>query len=147
MDRGLERGWCRVTAPDRSAVPRWPNWLGLVTDDLEGQRRFYRDVLALEEAEAGDDWVQFDLGEGRLFELLRRTDDPQYERVRYQPGFAVEDIERARDRLLGLGAQPVSDVEGGPESGGAWCYFRDPEGNVFEISQRIPASGVAEDPE
>lgn len=132
---------------DRSDIPRWPNWLGLVTDDLEGQRRFYRDVLALEEAEAGDGWVQFDLGEGRLFELLRRTHDPQYERVRYQPGFAVDDIERARDRLLALGAQPVSEVEGGPESGGAWCYFRDPEGNVFEISQRIPASGGGEAPE
>ena len=136
-----------MSSADRSDVPQWPNWLGLVTDDLDGQRRFYRDVLALEETDAGDDWVQFDLGAGRLFELLRRTQDPQYERVRYQPGFAVDDIERARDRLLALGAQPIGEVEGGPGSGGAWCYFRDPEGNVFEISQRIPASGGDEAPE
>jgi hypothetical protein len=32
----------------------------------------------------------------------------------------------------------MTDVEGGPEHGGYWCYFRDPEGNVFEISQLVP---------
>ncbi len=25
----------------------WPVWIGVITDDLEGQRRFYRDVLGL----------------------------------------------------------------------------------------------------
>ena len=30
---------------------RWPVWIGIVCDDLQAQRRFYRDVLGLSEAE------------------------------------------------------------------------------------------------
>jgi predicted enzyme related to lactoylglutathione lyase len=123
------------------AVPRWPNWLGLVVDDLEAARRFYGEVMGLEATEAGDDWVQFDMGEGRIFELLRRDpDQEQYDRTRFQPGFAVGDIERARGRLVALGAHQVTEVEGGPEHGGYWCYFRDPQGHLFEISQLVPAA-------
>jgi catechol 2,3-dioxygenase-like lactoylglutathione lyase family enzyme len=121
------------------AVPRWPNWLGLVVDDLDGARRFYADVLGREPDETGDDWAQFDMGDGRIFELLRRDPDQiQYDRARFQPGFAVDDIADARERLLRLGARQLTDVEGGPEHGGVWCYFRDPQGHVFELSERIP---------
>lgn len=121
------------------AVPRWPNWLGLVVEDLEAARRFYGEVIDLAPIDAGDHWVQFDMGEQRIFELLRREPDQvQYERARFQPGFAVGDIEAARERLVALGAQQMTEVEGGPEHGGYWCYFRDPEGHVFEISQVVP---------
>jgi predicted enzyme related to lactoylglutathione lyase len=138
-----------VTGPDRAeaeAVPGWPNWLGLVVDDLDLARRFYGEVLDLEAVDAGDHWVQFDMGEQRIFELLRRdVDQVQYEWPRFQPGFAVADIERARERLLVLGAKQLTDVEGGPEHGGYWCYLRDPEGNVFEISQLVsPGSDLTE---
>lgn len=120
------------------ATPGWPNWLGLVVEDLDAARRFYAAVFDLPEIDAGDDWVQFDLGEGRLFELLRRdSDQVQYERTRFQPGFGVADIERARERLLGLGAKQLGPVEGGLEHGGWWCYFRDTEGHVFELSQLV----------
>jgi predicted enzyme related to lactoylglutathione lyase len=126
-------------------LPRWPNWLGLVVEDLEGQRAFYGDVLGLAESDAGEDWVQFDMGGPNLFELLRRTDQPQYDHPRFQPGFAVGDIHEARARLLKHGAEAITGIEGGTGSGGYWCYFRDPEGNVFELSQRLrpdPASGA-----
>lgn len=109
----------------------------MVVEDLEGQRRFYRDVLGLEELAAGEDWVQFDMGWPNLLEVLQRTGEPQYDRTRYQPGFAVEDIHDARDELIARGVEPVTDIEGGPDAGGYWCYFKDPEGNVFEISQRM----------
>jgi predicted enzyme related to lactoylglutathione lyase len=118
-------------------LPRWPNWLGVVVEDLEGQRRFYRDVLGLAEQDVGEDWVQFDMGGPNLFELLRRSDQPQYDRLRFQPGFAVGDIHAARARLIEHGVEAITAVEGGPRSGGYWCYFRDPEGNVFELSQRL----------
>ncbi|HEX6399110.1 MAG TPA: VOC family protein [Actinomycetota bacterium] len=129
-----------MTGSDQDpAVPRWPNWLGLVVEDLEVARRFYGDLIGLEPIDAGDHWVQFDMGEQRIFELLRRDPDQvQYEHPRFQPGFAVADIERARERLVALGARQVTDVEGGPEHGGYWCYFRDPGGHVFEISQLMP---------
>jgi catechol 2,3-dioxygenase-like lactoylglutathione lyase family enzyme len=114
----------------------WPNWVGVVVEDLEAQRRFYRDVLGLPEAGAGDGWVWFDMGERRLFELLAKDPNkPQYDRVRYQTGFRVDDIRAAADELTARGVERITDIEGGPESGQYWCYFRDPEGNVFEITQ------------
>ena len=115
----------------------WPVWLGVVADDLEAQRRFYRDVLGFREVEAGEDWVQFDLGSGRLFEVLARTDAPQYDSPRFQPGFSVDDIHGAVAELEARGVTRITDIEGGPESGQYWCYFRDPEGNVFELAQKL----------
>jgi hypothetical protein len=49
----------------------------------------------------------------------------------------VEDINSTRDELIARGVEAVTEIEGGPDSGGYWCYFRDLEGNVFEISQRV----------
>jgi catechol 2,3-dioxygenase-like lactoylglutathione lyase family enzyme len=115
----------------------WPNWIGVVVDDLEAQRRFYRDTLGLTELRAGDGWVHFDLGFPNVFELLQRGDEPQYDRPRYQVGFATDDIAGARETLIARGVEPLSEVEGGPDSQGYWCYFRDAEGNVFELSQRL----------
>jgi catechol 2,3-dioxygenase-like lactoylglutathione lyase family enzyme len=112
----------------------WPRWIGVVVDDLDGQRRFWGELLGLPEAAADSGYVQFDMGHGRVFELLQRSDLSQYDRPRFQVGFAVEDIQGAREQLLRLGADPISEiVEGG---GSSWAYFRDPEGNVFEITQR-----------
>lgn len=125
-------------------LPRWPNWLGVVVEDLEGQRAFYGDVLGLAESDAGDDWVQFDMGGPNLFELLRRDPEQvQYDRARFQPGFAVGDIRAARARLIEHGAEAITEIEGGQGSGGYWCYFRDPEGNVFELSQRLGPDPVS----
>jgi catechol 2,3-dioxygenase-like lactoylglutathione lyase family enzyme len=114
----------------------WPCWIGVVADDLDRQRRFYRDVLGFTEVAAGADWVHFDLGESRLLEIVRRSGQPQYDQARYQVGYAVEDIEDARAQLIALGVQPVSDLEGSSADGGRWCYFRDVEGNVFELKER-----------
>jgi catechol 2,3-dioxygenase-like lactoylglutathione lyase family enzyme len=119
----------------------WPIWIGVVTGDLEAQRRFYRDRLGLREIEEGDDWVQFDMGDGRLLELLARSNDPQYDRPRVQVGFAVADIQAAVRELEDRGVERITDVEGGPDSGQYWCYFRDPEGNVFEIAQKVSPAG------
>jgi predicted enzyme related to lactoylglutathione lyase len=116
---------------------KWPNWIGVVVEDMPTQRRFYRDVLGLAELGTGDDWVHFDMEFPNILELLKRSGDPEYDRPRFQPGFAVDDIEVVRDRLIKGGAEAITKVDGGPESQGYWCYFRDPEGNVFEISQRL----------
>jgi catechol-2,3-dioxygenase len=118
----------------------WPNWIGVVADDLAGQRRFYRDVLGLSEHGTGDGWVHFDMGFPNVLELLQRGEEAEYDRRRYQIGYAVDDIRSARGELIRRGAFPLTEVEGGPESQGLWSYFRDPEGNVFEISQRLGAT-------
>jgi catechol 2,3-dioxygenase-like lactoylglutathione lyase family enzyme len=115
----------------------WPVWIGVVADDMEAQRGFYRDVLGLKEVEAAGDCVQFDMGSRRTFELLARSDAPEYAEVRCQVGFEVDDINAAVDELRARGVERISKVEGGAEAGQYWCYFRDPEGNVFEVAQQI----------
>jgi predicted enzyme related to lactoylglutathione lyase len=115
---------------------RWPSWVGVVAEDLERQRVFYRDVLGLRESDSGRGWVQFDMGEGRLLEVLQRSDEPQYAERRVQVGFEVDDIGTARAALIERGVEPVSGIEGGEQAGSRWAYLKDAEGNVFEITER-----------
>jgi catechol 2,3-dioxygenase-like lactoylglutathione lyase family enzyme len=114
----------------------WPSWIGVVADDLDRQRRFYRDVLGFSEIAAGTDSVHFDLGESRLLEICQGSGRPQYDRPRYQVGYAVDDIEAARAQLVARGVVPIGGLEGGSEPTGRWYYFRDAEGNVFELKER-----------
>jgi len=114
----------------------FPRWVGVVCEDFEKQRSFYRDVLGLRERDEGDGWVQYDMGPTVTFELLRRSPDPEYDRPRYQVGFVVDDIRAARDELLAEGVELVTDIVRASEGEARWAYFRDPEGNVFEITQR-----------
>lgn len=115
----------------------WPVWAGVIVENLELQRRFYRDVLGLKESREGDGWVQFDLGWPNVFEVLSKSSLPQFEDRSFQVAFSVGDIKAVRDELIARGAEPLTHIEGGPESGGYWCYFRDAEGNAFAILQRI----------
>jgi predicted enzyme related to lactoylglutathione lyase len=126
-------------APPRETVSQvglrlgWPIWIGIVCDDLQAQRRFYRDVLGLTESnvQAGSIWFELD---GRLLELFAKSQRPQYAERGVAFGFAVPDIQSARATLLERGVQPVSEIEG--VSDARWAYFRDAEGNLFELVQR-----------
>ena len=109
----------------------WPTWVGVVVDDLERMAAFY-EALSVPRSDGDAESVQLDF-DGRTFEILRRSDEPQYDRRRFQVGFDVADIEAAREALIEAGAEPISDILGGDNR---WAYFRDPEGNVFEITQR-----------
>ena len=115
---------------------QFPRWIGVVCDDLERQRVFYRDVLGMREVDEGDGWIHYDLGPNLTFELLQRTADPEYNHARYQVGFVVEDIAAARTELMANGAEPLTDVMVSSDGLAKWAYFRDAEGNVFEITQR-----------
>lgn len=112
----------------------WPTWVGIVVDDLERQRRFWGDLIGVAEDHSGPDFVDFEMGDGRSFELIERSDEPQYDRLRFQVGFVVDDIQGARADLLRRGVEAISDIF--PDEESPWAYFRDPEGNVFEIKQR-----------
>jgi catechol 2,3-dioxygenase-like lactoylglutathione lyase family enzyme len=114
----------------------WPTWIGVVVDDLEGQRRFWGRLLGVPEDHSGPDFVDFELGEGRSFELIKRSDSPEYDGLRFQVGFEVEDIEVAHRELVRLGVKPIGGIVE-DDAGAPWAYFRDPEGNVFEIKQQL----------
>ena len=109
----------------------WPTWVGVVVDDLERMAAFY-ELLGVPRSEGDAELVQLDF-DGRTFEILQRSEEPQYDRRRFQVGFDVTDIETAREALVAAGAEPISEIVGGDNR---WAYFRDPEGNVFEITQR-----------
>lgn len=111
----------------------WPVWIGIVCDDFEAQRHFYRDVLGLREHVTSADSVWFDL-EGKQLELLAKSQRPQYAQRGVAVGFVVADIHQARTQLLQRSVEPVGEIEGGPDE--YWAYFRDADGNLFEIVQR-----------
>jgi catechol 2,3-dioxygenase-like lactoylglutathione lyase family enzyme len=115
---------------------KWPAWIGVVCDDLETQRCFYRDVLGMKEVRSGPSYVWFEL-DGRLFELLAKSELPQYDRRRVSLGYEVDDIDVAAAELRKRGVVPLSEVQGGPEVGQCWAYFKDAEENVFEVIQRF----------
>lgn len=51
-----------------------------------------------------------------------------------------EPIDEARERLVGLGVD-MGQVKSYPGLTGPLCDGRDPEGNVFKLSQMQPTSG------
>jgi len=95
---------------DEQGLLKWPTWVGVVVDDLEGQRRFWGDLLGVPEDRSGADFVAFELGDGRTFELIERSAEPQYDRLRFQVGFDVENIEAAREQLIRRGVEQVSEI-------------------------------------
>lgn len=119
--------------PDR--LLGWPTWVGVIVDDLERQRSFWGDLLGVPEDHSGPDFVDFELGNARSFEVIQRSDDPQYDGLRFQVGFEVDDIETARRTLIERGVDAISEIF--PDETSPWAYFRDPEGNVFAIKQRV----------
>ena len=64
----------------------WPTWIGVVAEDLEAQRRFWDELLGVPEDHSGPDYVDFELGDGRSFEVIRRSQVPEYDRRRFQVG-------------------------------------------------------------
>ena len=95
---------------DEQGLLKWPTWVGVVVEDLTGQRRFWGDLLGVPEDRSGTDFVAFELGDGRSFELIERSAEPQYDRLRFQVGFDVENIEAARDELIRRGVEQISEI-------------------------------------
>jgi catechol 2,3-dioxygenase-like lactoylglutathione lyase family enzyme len=98
----------------------WPTWIGVVVDDLEKQRRFYRDALGFRETGSSEGWVHLEFPGDGLFELVQRAPSPQYDAKRYQVGFTVQDLQATREELIRRGVEPISEIEG-LESGPAMC--------------------------
>ena len=123
----------------------WPTWMASSSTTWSGWPRSTRRwaCRAPIRGRAGSSWTST----AGPFEILERSELPEYDARRFQVGFDVADIEAARDALIAAGAEAISRIHGGPASSNRWCYMRDPEGNVFEITQRqSPAAGKAPEP-
>ena len=112
----------------------WPIWIGVVVDDLEAAKRFWGDLLGMTIDHEGKDYASFLMPDGRWFEFVERSDDPEYDSIRFQVAFEVEDIEASVAALEARSIQAIA----GPflDHEEPWAYFRDREGNVFAIKQR-----------
>src|SRR3954466_10521505 len=100
-----------------------PTWVGVVTDDLEGARAFYRDVLGLEEVREREGYVWFRAGDATLELAQRNADRPEVQRAGCAIGYRVEEVQRTRAELIARGAEPLTEIQGGPKAGARWCYF------------------------
>jgi catechol 2,3-dioxygenase-like lactoylglutathione lyase family enzyme len=117
----------------------WPTWRGVVVDDLEAQRTFWGEMLGVPEDPAGPGFAHFIMPTGEIFEVIERSEIPEYNGRRFHVGFEVADIDATRAELIQRGITPISEVMG-DDSPDPWAYFLDPEGNVFEIKQRKSTS-------
>lgn len=109
------------------------------TDNVAGMVAFYRDTLEMTLLEPPlamdydpDGWIQ--LGDSGIEVCIHRAGKPGSQgRNRNKLVFVVDDVAEYRDRLIGRGVrtgklQTTSDYES--------CDFKDPDGNVLQLSSR-----------
>jgi catechol 2,3-dioxygenase-like lactoylglutathione lyase family enzyme len=104
----------------------------IFVDDLDRARRFYRDVLELDEKSAGPDWAVLDIdGRNVVLEVVG-ADDPERALVGrlLAVSFAVDDIDGAYCNLLAKGVPFPAPPEMQPW-GGVLAFPRDPDGNIL----------------
>ena len=106
------------------------------TTRLPEARRFYGEMLGLNQIFASDTAVMFDTGQAKLIVERIDADDPEVRRLvgRFTAfSFTVADMEKALSRLAGR-----IEWLGPPERqawGGILSHFKDPDGNVLTLVQ------------
>ena len=61
---------------EEQGLLKWPTWVGVVVDDLEGQRQFWGNLLGVPEDHSETEFLAFELGDGRSFELMSAPPNP-----------------------------------------------------------------------
>ena len=121
------------------------NQVMVFAKDMPRMRTFYRDVIGLvpvDETEA-DQWLRFDAGgcflalhaiPAAIAKDIEITQPPQARSdTPIKLTFHADDVDAARARLIAHGAQMLEVRRFGSLS---LCDGLDPEGNVFQISNR-----------
>jgi predicted enzyme related to lactoylglutathione lyase len=100
--------------------------------DMDRAVSFYRDVLGLDVEVQSPGWSQFKLGNGASLGLhvAMGEIDPK---PGWVPGFSVEDVRAAKEKLVASGAMIAQDYHDIP--GGVVLEFTDPDGNHIDVSQ------------
>lgn len=107
-------------------------WLGLRTERFEETVSLYRDVLGLEPFQADTESVRFRLGDGTQLHVYGPNDDDhRFFGTAPVVGLIVDDVPALRERMEAAGIEFLTELE--EDSGSAWCHFRGPDGNVYEI--------------
>ena len=98
--------------------------------DLKVMTRFYEEQLGLTVLERGEGFVDLDAGPCRI--SLHRASKPKPGRTKIC--FYVENVSAVRAALVLRGVAMGKDLGRGP--GFKRCDAKDPEGNVFQLSNR-----------
>jgi catechol 2,3-dioxygenase-like lactoylglutathione lyase family enzyme len=116
------------------------SWVGYRTEDIDAATRFFGEVLGLPVLRRSDKSkvIAFSFPSGQTLEVC--WPGSRYYALQAQPVLAldVEDITAARAELEAAGIEfltEISTLPGGQAPGFAWCYFRGPDGHVFQLSQ------------
>jgi catechol 2,3-dioxygenase-like lactoylglutathione lyase family enzyme len=110
-------------------------WLGTRTPNFDETVRFFRDNLGLQESLEEPDFAVFKLPNGDTVEVFG-PGDTEHEHFDTGPvaGFLVDDMREARADLEAAGITFLSPVHE-LDDGSGWSHFRDPDGNVYEITK------------
>ncbi len=113
-------------------------WVGLKVRDRAEAAKFFGETLGMEQvraSESRDDTV-FRMPSGQVLELFgpRSPEHALFESP-VVAGIEVDDVAAFRQEMSERGVEFVTEVEGGPKYG-RWCYFRGPEGCLFQVFSR-----------
>ena len=107
-------------------------WLGVRTDRFAETVSLYRDLLGLEPFHTDEASVRFRLRDGSELHVYGPADDDhRFFGTAPVVGLAVDDAAAAREGLEAAGVTFLTELERDGEA--AWCHFRGPDGNVYEI--------------
>ena len=114
-------------------------WLGVRTDAFEAMTALYRDVLGLTPFHADERSVHFRLESGTEVHVYGPADDDhRFFGSAPVVGLRVADVEGTRRALADAGIELLTEIERTAEE--AWCHFRAPDGNVYEIIGPVGAA-------
>lgn len=119
------------------------SWAGVRTSDFEATVRFFTEAVGLPLTLRNDEVevAHFRLESGDLFEIF--GPDTRDAEMHACPvfAFAVDDIRTAREEMERNGVEFATEISTWEDE--AWCYFRGPDGYLYEIKQSgfTPASG------
>jgi catechol 2,3-dioxygenase-like lactoylglutathione lyase family enzyme len=107
-------------------------WLGVRTERFEQTVALFRDLLGLDPFQVDDASVRFRLGDGTELHVYGPADtDHEFFGTAPVVGLVVADVDTARRRMEAAGVEFLTPVERAGTS--AWCHFRGPDGNVYEL--------------
>jgi catechol 2,3-dioxygenase-like lactoylglutathione lyase family enzyme len=107
-------------------------WLGVRTSAFEATVALYRDVLGLTPFVDDARSVRFRLENGVEVHVYGPADsDHAFFGSAPVVGLRVDDVDETRRLLEQAGIELLTPIE--RVGGDAWCHFRAPDGNVYEI--------------
>ena len=109
------------------------SWAGIRSSDFDATIRYFSETVGIPLTLRNDEaqWAHFRLKSGDLFEVFGPNN--RYDELHACPVFAfeVDDIESARKEMEQRGVEFVTEIRTWEKE--AWCYFRGPDGFLYEI--------------